>query len=305
MASRGIAPELLEPWVKKIFFKRFARRKNQFEEVFNVDSSSRAFEDTFAVAGLGTFTVKPEGVPVTYDDPVQGDRKRTIMLTFALAFRVTMELMEDDQHGLIRKMPGDLAESGDYSMETLAAGLVNDAFAGASYTGLPEGDGTRRALCSTAHVFLKNSVDTWSNALSPAVALSTSGIEAAITIARKQKGEEGRYVQLRLVKLIVPPELEWTARKLLDTDREPFSADNTSNEIGKEGISIMSWVHLSSATRWFMSAPKTDTTLTFYKRKGMTFDEATDSDTFDRKFMAHYRANVTFDDPRGIVGSNS
>ena len=305
MASRGIAPELLEPWVKKIFFKRFARRKNQFEEVFNVDTSSRAFEDTFAVAGLGTFTVKPEGVPVTYDDPVQGDRKRTIMLTFALAFRVTMELMEDDQHGLIRKMPGDLAESGDYSMETLAAGLVNDAFAGASYTGLPEGDGTRRALCSTAHVFLKNSVDTWSNALSPAVALSTSGIEAAITIARKQKGEEGRYVQLRLVKLIVPPELEWTARKLLDTDREPFSADNTSNEIGKEGISIMSWVHLSSATRWFMSAPKTDTTLTFYKRKGMTFDEATDSDTFDRKFMAHYRANVTFDDPRGIVGSNS
>ena len=305
MASRGIAPELLEPWVKKIFFKRFARRKNQFEEVFNVDTSSRAFEDTFAVAGLGTFTVKPEGVPVTYDDPVQGDRKRTIMLTFALAFRVTMELMEDDQHGLIRKMPGDLAESGDYSMETLAAGLVNDAFAGASYTGLPEGDGTRRALCSTAHVFLKNSVDTWSNALSPAVALSTSGIEAAITIARKQKGEEGRYVQLRLVKLIVPPELEWTARKLLDTDREPFSADNTSNEIGKEGISIMSWVHLSSATRWFMSAPKTDTTLTFYKRKGMTFDEATDSDTFDRKFIAHYRANVTFDDPRGIVGSNS
>ena len=305
MASRGIAPELLEPWVKKIFFKRFARRKNQFEEVFNVDTSSRAFEDTFAVAGLGTFTVKPEGVPVTYDDPVQGDRKRTIMLTFALAFRVTMELMEDDQHGLIRKMPGDLAESGDYSMETLAAGLVNDAFAGASYTGLPEGDGTRRALCSTAHVFLKNSVDTWSNALSPAVALSTSGIEAAITIARKQKGEEGRYVQLRLVKLIVPPELEWTARKLLDTDREPFSADNTSNEIGKEGISIMSWVHLSSATRWFMSAPKTDTTLTFYKRKGMTFDEATDSDTFDRKFMAHYRANVTFDDPRGIVGSNA
>lgn len=305
MASRGIAPELLEPFVRRIFFKRLAKRAEQYKELFNVETSSRAFEDTFAIAGLGTFTVKPEGVPVTYDDPVQGDRKRTIMLTFALAFRVTMEMMEDDQHGIISKMPSDLSDAGDYSMETLCAGLMNDAFSGSSYTGLPEGDGTRRALCSTSHVLLKDGVTTWSNSLSPAVALSTSGIEAAITLARKQKGEEGRYVQMRLVKLVVPPELEWTARKLLDTDREPFSADNTSNEIGKEGITIMSWVHLSSATRWWMTTEKSQTTLTFYKRKGISFGEATDSDTFDRKFMAHWRGNVTFDDPRGVVGSNA
>jgi phage major head subunit gpT-like protein len=305
MASRSIAPELLEPWVKKIFFKRFAERAQQYTELFNVETSSRAFEDTFAVAGLGTFTVKPEGVPVSYDDPVQGDRKRTIMLTFALAFRVTMEMMEDDQHGIIAKMPKDLAASGEYSMETLAAGLVNDSFAGSDYKGLPEGDGTRRALCSTGHVFLRDTGSTWSNALSPAVALSISGIEAAITIARKQKGEEGRYVNMRVSKLVIPPDLEWTARKLIDTDREPFSADNTSNEIGKEGLSIMSWNHLSSTTRWFLASEKSGHTLTFYKRKGMTFGEATDSDTYDRKYMAHWRGNVTFDDPRGIIGSNA
>lgn len=302
---RGIAPELLEPWVKRIFFRTYTDRALQYDQIFNVVTSGRAFEDTFYIAGLGAYTVKPEGVPITYDSPVQGDRKRTVMLTFALAFRVTMEMMQDDQHGVISKMPADLGTSARYSMETLAFGLINDSFTGATYVGLPEGDGTRRALVSTGHVFLRDTVSTWSNALSPAVAVSVSGIEAALTLYSNQQNEEGRYVNLSPSILLTGTALQWTVRKLLDGEREPFSADNTENPIADEGLTPMKSPHISSDTRWWLLAPKGDHSLTFYQRKGVAFSEATDSDTFDRKFMSHWRGNVTFDEPRGVVGSNA
>lgn len=303
--TRGIAPELLEPWVKTIFFKKFKERARQYESIFNVTGSTRAFEDDFEVAGLGAYTVKPEGVPLSYDNPVQGDRRRVIMLTFALGFRVTMEMMEDDQHGIISKMPSDLADSAYYSMETLAFGVINDSFSGSTYTGLPEGDGTRRALVSASHVYLRSPGSTWSNALTPAVALSVSGIEAAITMFRTQKNEEERYTVLTPKMLLANEALYWTAHKLLTGDKEAFTADNTANIIAKEGLQVVTSPHITSTTAWWLFTRKEDHSLTFYNRKGLTFSESSDSDTFDKKYASHYRAAVCFAKGLGTVGSNA
>lgn len=303
--TRGIAPELLEPWVSDIFFKRFKDRQRQYESIFNVMPSSRAFEDDFEVAGLGTYTIKPEGVPLQYDNPVQGDRRRVVMLTYALGFRVTMEMMEDDQHGIISKLPSDLSDSAYYSMETLAFGVINDAFAGSTYTGLPEGDGTRRSLCNTGHVFLRSPGSTWSNSLSPAVALSVSGIEAAITMFRTQKNEEERYTVLTPKTLLCREDLYWTAHKLLTGDKEAFTADNTANIIAQQGLQTVTSPHITSTTAWWLLTEKSDHTLHFYNRKTLTFGESTDSDTFDKKYQSHYRAAVCFKKGLGVVGSNA
>ena len=106
---RGLLPETLEPFVSKIFFQEFNQAKLLYPEIFNNKPTGLAFVDEFSVAGLGRFAQKPEGTPAAFSDPVQGDRRRTIVLTFALGFRVTMEMQEDEQHGIIAKMPADLA----------------------------------------------------------------------------------------------------------------------------------------------------------------------------------------------------
>ena len=43
-----------------------------------------------------------------------------MVLTFALGFRVTMEMQEDEQHGIIAKMPADLADAATDSMDSAA-----------------------------------------------------------------------------------------------------------------------------------------------------------------------------------------
>ena len=159
MAFTGTAPELLEPWVTKIFFDRLNMIETIYTQIFNMVPSTKAFEDTFEVSTLGTFVLKPEGTPVSYDDPVQSGRKRVVNETFALGFRVTMEMMEDDQHRIISQMPNDLGDSARDHKENLAHALLNDAFtaaATATFTGIPEGDGVPRNLCNTGHIRLKD-----------------------------------------------------------------------------------------------------------------------------------------------------
>ena len=60
---RGLAPELLEPWVTEIFFKEFTEQARFSTELFNQKTATGAFVDDFQVAGLGTFQLKPEGYP--------------------------------------------------------------------------------------------------------------------------------------------------------------------------------------------------------------------------------------------------
>ena len=119
-------PELLEKRLREVYFNRYNMEPKRYPQVFNVKKSSNAFEDAIKVSGLGTLTVKPEGQPIGYDDPVQGTRKRTVHTTYALGFRVTMEMQMDDLYGIIEQMPRDLADATIDHQENLANPPEND-----------------------------------------------------------------------------------------------------------------------------------------------------------------------------------
>ena len=297
-------PELLEPWVTEIFFNQYNRLPTIFDKIFTVASSTKAFEDTFQVAGVGTFLLKPEGTPISYDDPVQSARKRVVHSTYALGFRVTMEMMADDQHGIIKQMPADLGDSARDHKERLAHGLLNDAFAGATYTGLPDGGGTGLALCTTAHILLKTGA-TVSNSLSPAVALSVAGLESAITNYRLTLNETGRRINIQPKLVLTHPNEEFNAAQILDSTQEPFTADNQINAVSSSrmGISHMQSPYLTDTDAWFLMAAKSDHSLKWYNRMPVTFERGKDSQTKDAMFDSVYRASVTFDNWRGVVGS--
>jgi hypothetical protein len=296
-------PELLEPWVTKIFFNEYMQDELLYPQVFNIKNSTKAFEDTFKVSGVGTFFTKPEGTPVSYDDPVQSGRKRVVMQTFALGFRVTMEMQEDDQHGIISQMPKDLGMSARDHQENLAWGLLNDAFSGSTYKGIPEGDGTTRSLISTSHVALKSG-STQSNRLNPDVALSVAGIEAATTLFDLAQDEQDRYIRLEPAQLIIHPNERFNAVRFLNSQQEPSTANNAVNPINNLGISVVRSPYLSSTTAWFLFAKKSQHSLTWYNRKELTMSQNKDAQTKDSLFDALYRAQVTFDDFRGATGSS-
>ena len=147
-------PELLERDEKDIFFKNFGMIPLMYTKLFTTKKSTKAYEDGMRVAGMGTFHTKAEGTPIGFDDPVSGTRVRTVHTTYGLGFRVTMEMSEDDQEGIISQMPADLGDSARDHQERLAWSLVNDAFSGSTYTGLTDGS-TAVSLCNGTHTALK------------------------------------------------------------------------------------------------------------------------------------------------------
>jgi phage major head subunit gpT-like protein len=298
--------ELLEPGLRKIFFKEFAMEPMRYPELFNVQSSSKAYEDTLDVAGLGVFATKPEGTPISYKDPVQGTKKRVVHSTYALGFRVTLEMMQDDQYAIINKMPADLGEAARQHQETLVWGLVNDGWTGATYTGL---DG--RALFYATHddqtsaAFAHPESSTQSNIAAPGVALSITGLEAAITAMRVTTSPEGRYTPITPSVLLIHPDNAHEAVRILQTEKEPFTNENQVNTMtsSRTGIRDLVVPYLTDTDAWSVYAVKSQHTLTVYKRMGLTFSRGTDSQTKDALYDGMYRMSVTFDDWRGTYGS--
>jgi len=306
---RGLAPETLEPFVSTIFFKEFEQASLIYPEIFNNKPTKLAFVDEFSVAGLGRFVQKPEGTPVAFSDPVQGDRRRTIVLTFALGFRVTMEMREDEQHGIIAQMPADLANAARDSMDRFAWALYNVAFTAAddtASTGLPEGDGVRRALFDTGHVPLRNPAATQSNRLNPGVALSTAGLESALIIFYTQESEEERFINVAPNKLVIHPQNKFVADQLLESEKEVNTAENQINTVSRNriGVSYCASPYITDTDSWCLM-DTTKSPLDWIDRKGLTGPErSTDSQSFDAMFISHYRAAVQINGNwRAAVGS--
>jgi phage major head subunit gpT-like protein len=296
---RGTAPELLEKRCRRVYFNEYRMQPPVYSKVANVIKSSQAFEDTLKVAGLGTLALKPEGTPVAYDDPVQGTRKRTVHSTYALGFRVTMEMLQDEQYNIIDKMPQDLGRSTADHKERIFFDLFNNAF-GTAYTGLDA-----LQLCSTAHVLLKAGTTGISNRANPGVALSVSGLESAMTNFSLTRDESGRYISLTPKMLLIHPNEQHNAVQLLKTQKEPFTAENQVSTVStsQTGIVDTQSPHLSDTDAWFLLSGKAQHSIIFYNRMPVTFSNTKDSQTKDSLFDAMYRASVTFDDWRGVYGS--
>lgn len=297
--TTALLPETVEPFVTTVYFRRLRMISPIFPSVLNVETSGRAFEEFLRVAGLGTLVLKPEGTAIAYDDPVQGARVRTVHITYALGFRVTMEMMDDEQHRVIARMPEELADATADHRERIAHGPFNDAFVGASFTGL---DGL--SLCNALHVNLKTGT-TQSNALTPAVGLSVSGLQAAITAMEITQNDSDRFITLNPSMVFVPPALRFTADELLKSDMRPDTADNAINTVSTSQTGLMrkSSPYLTDADNWFLLADKMQHTVTWWNRKSPTKDSAVDFDTKDLKWTIHYRAAAAFYEWQGVLGS--
>lgn len=299
---RATIPESVEEWATDVFFMRYAALREQmiYPQFMRVDNSERAFEEAWEVSGLGTFALKPEGGPIAYDDPVQGNRTRITHQTFALGTRQTMEMIEDDRWDIARRLPEDLADSARDHQDRLAHGPVNDAFTGTTFTGL---DGL--ALCTTVHTSLKGG-GARSNSLNPPADLSQAAMEAMLTMARTTVDEAGRFIPFNLGLLLVSPQNEYEAQRILESEYEPGNANNAINVMtrSRTGADLLVTPYLTDPDDWFMM-DRGRHDVRYFDRKGVTTNSGTDMDTLDVKTTAHYRAGVGFWKWEGFFGSNA
>lgn len=294
--TTGSFSKLLWPGLNAIYGKSYSDWKEEYSQFMSVHKSSKAWEEDLSVASFGLLTRRGQGAPIQYDTEHQGFLTRYTHAEYASGFKITKIMMEDDQYNMVgeRKAKG-LARAEKQTRETVSANVLNRAF-NSSYVG---GDGLE--LCSLLHINVTGG--TWQNELTTAADISEASLEQACIDIGKWTDDRGLKIAAKPTKLIVPVDLDFEANKIMKTEYEVGTANNTVNIVRSRfpgGVLVSHY--LTDTDAWFI---KTDVEhgLKFFERRAAQFETDNDWDTDNAKFKVSTRYSVGWSDPRGIYGS--
>jgi hypothetical protein len=296
--SRAQLAKELEPGLNALFGLEYARYDAEHAEIFDTESSERAFEEEVMLSGFGSAPVKSEGSAVSFDDAQEAYTARYTMETIALAFSITEEAIEDNLYDrLASRYTKALARSMANTKQVKAAAVLNSAF-DSTVTG---GDG--KELCATDHPLAGGS--TLRNELSTAADLNETSLENSLIDIAAFVDERGLKVSVRGLKLIVPPALQFVADRLLESTLRPGTADNDVNATRNMGMLPQGYVvnhYLTDTDAFFI---KTDAPRGFvhFERLPITTNMEGDFDTGNVRYKARERYSFGFSDPRCVFGS--
>jgi len=170
--SRSQLAKELEPGLNALFGLEYKRYENEHAEIFDTETSDRAFEEEVMLSGFGNAATKAEGAGISYDQAQETFTSRYTHETIALAFSITEEAIEDNLYDrLASRYTKALARSMANTKQVKAASVLNNAF-NTNYLG---GDG--KELCATDHGTINGTV---SNELATAADLNETSLEQAL-----------------------------------------------------------------------------------------------------------------------------
>ena len=144
--SRAQLAKELEPGLNALFGMNYDEYDREYEDIFVIEDSSRAFEEEVLISGFGSAPVKSEGQAVQFDNASESFSARYTHDTVALAFALTEEAVEDNLYdSLGKRYVKALAKSMATTKEVKGADVLNNAFS-SSFTG---GDGV--SLINSSH----------------------------------------------------------------------------------------------------------------------------------------------------------
>jgi len=288
----------LWPGVNAWYGKAYNEYPVEWDNLFEKNTSRRAFEEDVGVTSFGLATVKTEGGGISYDTERQGFTTRYVHVVYGMGFVITREAFDDDLYDVVgqRKAQG-LAFSMRQTKEVIGANVYNRAF-NSSYTG---GDGV--SLINASHPNITGG--TWSNQISTASDLSEAALEQAFIDISLLKNDRGLQIALRPEKLVIPPQLEFEAARILKTEGRVGTDLNDVNALktlGKFSGGVVINHYLTDTDAWFIrtNAPHG---MKYFERRGDEFNMDNDFDTENAKFKATARYSFGWTDPRGLYGS--
>ena len=295
--SRAQLTKELEPGLNALFGLEYKNYENEHLEIYDVESSDRAFEEEVMLSGFATAPVKTEGSGVFYDQAQEVFTARYTHETIALAFSLTEEAVEDNLYDrLSARYTKALARSMAQTKQIKGAAVLNGAF-----TTSIGGDG--QPLCSTAHPTLGG--PNGSNRLAVDADLSETSLEQALIDIAAFTDERGLKIAMQGMKLIIPKELMFTADRIMKSTLRVGTADNDINAIKNMGMVPQGYTvnhFLTDVDAWFL---KTDAPngMKMFERVAIRTGFEGDFDTGNVRYKARERYSFGFSDWRGIFGS--
>jgi len=288
----------LEPGLNALFGLEYDRYENEHTEIFDTENSERAFEEEVMLSGFGQAPVKGEGASVTYDTAQETFTARYSHETVALAFALTEEAIEDNLYdSLSSRYTKALARSMATTKQVKAANVLNNGFS----TSFPGGDG--KPLMTTDHPTMSGGDQ--SNEPSVAADLNETSLENAMIDISQFVDERGIKVNVQARKLIIPPQLQFVADRVLQTPGRVGTSDNDINALKNMGMLPEGYVvnHYLTDTDAFFIKTDAPNGLKHFVRSPMSTGMEGDFETGNVRYKARERYSFGFSDWRAIFGS--
>ena len=296
--SRAQLAKELEPGLNALFGMEYDRYDAEHAEIYDTESSDRAFEEEVMLSGFGNAPTKAEGAGVNFDSANEVYTARYTHETIALAFALTQEAMEDNLYDRLgARYTRALARSMAHSKQVKAAATLNNAFS-SSFTG---GDG--KELCATDHPL--GGGGTFRNEPSTAADLNETSLENALIDISTFVDERNMIIALRGMKLIIPPQLQFVADRLLESTLRPSTSDNDVNAIKNMGMLPDGYIvnHFLTDTDAFFIKTDAPRGFVHFERSPLATSMEDDFTTGNMRFKARERYSFGFSDPRCVFGS--
>ena len=294
--NRSQLAKELEPGLNALFGMEYARYEAEHAEIFDTESSDRAFEEETLIVGFGNAEVKSEGSGVRFDNANEGYTSRYTHETVALAFALTEEAVEDNLYDRLgARYTKALARSMANTKQIKAAAVLNNAF---STTG---GDG--KVLIATDHPL--GGGGTLANRATTMADLNETSLEDALISISTFTDDRSLNIALRGMKLIVPPQLQFVADRLLQTPGRVGTSDNDINSIRNQGMIPDGYVvnhYLTDTDAFFLKTDCPDG-FKYFERSPMQTALEGDFDTGNMRYKARERYSFGYSNFRAVFGS--
>jgi hypothetical protein len=297
--TSGSFAKALLPGVKAWYGRAYNEWQKEYPDLFELQKSTRAWEEEVGVTGFGLAAIKPEGHGIAYDENSQGWINRYTHVVYALGFIITREMYDDNLYDTIAlRRAKALAFSIRQTKEIVGANVLNRAF-NSSYKG---GDGVE--MCSDVHP--NKSGGTWSNELSTPADLSEGALEQACIDIANFTTDRGLKIAISPQSLHVAngPNM-FESERILSNPNRPDTANRDINAIYSlkmfpKGVKVNHY--FTDADAWFIKTNCPDG-LKYMERRKDDFDTDNDFPTENALFKATSRYSFGWTDPRNIFGS--
>lgn len=296
--SRAQLLKELLPGLNALFGLEYKKYGEEHKEIFESETSERSFEEETKLSGFSAAPVKNEGSALAYDNAQEAWTARYVHETIAMGFSLTEEAIEDNLYdSLSSRYTKALARAMAYTKQVKAAAILNQGFAG----GPTYGDG--QTLFSTAHPLVSGGTN--SNRPTVAADLNETSLEAAVIQIAGWTDERGLLIAAKPRKLVVPPNLQFVAERLLKTELRVATADNDINALKSMGSIPEGYTvnhYLTDTNAWFLLTDVPNGLKHFVRTPMQTGMDA-DFDTGNSRYKARERYSFGVSDPLGAFGS--
>ena len=291
LVKTDISP-LLTAGLKTAFFESYETAPVQWEQLVTVIPSDK---DKETYAWLGALPGMREFVDERQPGALTAYAYAIVNKTWESTLAIDRTAIEDDLYGQIALRVKSLGAQAKRHLDELVFGLLAQGFTTMSYDG---------ALMFGTHGAQTNKgTDT----------LTAVSLQAAWTQLMKLQDDQGKPAGIRPDLLVVPPDLQWEAMQILNSDYypDPVTGQDLAANPLKGSLKIAVTPYLPNAANWFLlDTSRVVRPLVLQMRVPLEFaalEGSTENGFLRDQYLYGVRAryNVGFGDWRSAFGSQA